>query len=105
MLPIAIIATNMPSMESHLRRRAGVTRKITRASTAPPPAPSHGKMRGRSRAALVVVPIETVAVPLVEFAVRVTGAPTMHVGSPVAPEGELARAQERVTVPAYPEEL
>ena len=74
------MATRTPSMDRQLRRRAGMPKKTSRASTAPLPPPSHpfplptlGKDEiGCAAAAVVTV---AVACRLVFVALNVTGDP------------------------------
>ena len=102
MPPITASTASMPSMARQARRRAGIPRKATSASTVPPPIPSQPKpWRSRLAVALVVLNV-TVAVPLVLEELNVTVEPTEHVGEFVAPVGELVREQASVTVPEYP---
>jgi hypothetical protein len=105
--PRATMATRMPSMESQLRRRAGMPKKRSRARTTPEPAPSQPLLpppgrAGRARSALVaaVVEMDSVAVAgVVPLKVTEDGE-TLQVAGSV--EALLVNEQVRLTVPEKP---
>ena len=105
-LASATISARTPTIDSHLRRRAGIPRKTRKARTEPPPAHARPKPLASGRAMALVAAVEetvTVAVPLVVLPPRViVELPPEQVGRSVAPAGDAVSAHDSVTVPEYP---
>ena len=106
-VPSATITTSTPISDRQLDRLAGIPRNTRNARMAPPPAPAKpGPLRrpGRDIAVVAaVVPIVTVAVPVVDVPVSETvELPLEQVGTCVAPAGLDVRAQLMETVPEKP---
>src|SRR5579872_2472380 len=100
----AAVSTTTASMESvrQARRRAGIPKKTSKASTAPP-SPKRNLVSGRSSSAALgaVVATESVAVAAV-VPVMLTLEGMEQVGGSDPPAGELVIAQERLTAPVKP---
>lgn len=103
--------TSAPNIVRQLRRRAGIPKNSSNASTAPPPAPSQplpgqplsGPILGRTSSLLVAAVVLTVTVPVPLVVVSLSAIPepdTAQVGRSVAPLGDEVSAQLKVTVPA-----
>ena len=105
-LPSAIINTRTPSIARQLRRRAGIHRNTSKASTAPAPAPGLLPKFGFARAddfAAVVVTV-TDPVPLAVPEATLIFPPPLdgeQAGKFAAPAGFDVNAQVNVTVPVY----
>ena len=106
MAPRITISTIAPTIDRQLRRRAGIPKNSSNASTAPPPAPIQpfpGPIFGRTSSLVLaaVVPTVTVAVPLVVDELNVTvWLPFEQLGRSVAPDGDEVSAHVIVTLPA-----
>jgi hypothetical protein len=105
--PMATASMQVASMCFHLRVQPGI-KKITSASSALPPAvlnhfdPPKGADWSSPEVGAIVF-TETLAVPVVTVELSETAEPaTEQVGSAVAPAGEEASTQLRVTAPVYP---
>lgn len=94
--------TSSPTIDSHLRRRAGMPKKNTRAKTAPP-ADDHNELAGLLSAVVagVVFTVNTSVCAVVPL-MATDGAARLHVGRSLAPEGELVMEQVIATAPVNP---
>jgi hypothetical protein len=90
----------MPNIDRQLRRRAGIPRNTRKAKTAPP-APIHPLSEGLtwSIAAVDVVAMVSVAVPLAVPFVTVTVEPAVQVGGSLALAGPEVAVQVSVMTP------
>ncbi len=97
--------TSIPSIDSHLRRRAGMPKNNTRASTAPPAEGQKGLFGSlgllSAVAAPVVFTVNTSVCAVVPLTVTDADA-RLHVGRSAAPVGEELMVQLIATAPVNP---
>lgn len=94
--------TSSPSIDGHLRRRAGMPKKTARARTAPPAGVQNGFAGLLSAVVAGVVLMVNTSVCAVVPLMVTDAVARPHVGGSTAPEGEVVIAQVIATAPVNP---